>query len=294
MPDFKIFSDSSCDLPESWIAERDITLIYYYVTVNGGLEYLREYKEINTRKFYDLLRNDHIMPKTSLPPIQDYLDAFRPALQAGKDVLCICLTSKFSGSFQSAYNAYNILADEFPNRVIKVIDSKKCTIGQGILVLEAGKMRDQGYTLDEIAETLEKMSEGSKVIFTVDSLEYLQRGGRIGKVTAFAGALLNIKPIIIMFDGELNPIAKVRGRQKAMREIVSMTVKEIGDKKDDYYIATLHSDCLDDLKKVDRDLETRLGRGIDYTDMVVGATIGTHIGPTVVGIGYIPKAESFK
>ncbi|MDR1000847.1 MAG: DegV family protein [Clostridiales bacterium] len=286
---FKIISDSSCDLPSVTLSKHNIDLVRYYVTIDGGLHYMREYEDIQPAELYGLMRANHIMPKTSLPPIQDYLDVFRPALDNGQDILCICLTSKFSGSINSANNAFNLLADEYPDRKIRVFDSRMCTVGQGAIVVQAARLRDMGYSMDETCDVLDKVIKRSRIIFTVDSLEYLQRGGRIGKVTAFAGILLNIKPIICMFGGELNPIAKVRGRRKALNEIVNMIEKDIGGDIDSHLMMTVHSDCVDECALIETELIARMGCEVDYSRVTIGTTIGTHIGPTVVGIGYVPK-----
>ena len=116
------------------------------------------------------------------------MDAMEPALKEGKDVLCLCLSSKFSGSFQSAVNAGNILADDYPDRIIRVIDTTCATGCEGLMVLEACRMRDAGMEIDSVVEKLDKMKESACLYVTVDSLEHLQKGGRIGKASAMAGA----------------------------------------------------------------------------------------------------------
>ncbi|MDR1538867.1 MAG: DegV family protein [Clostridiales bacterium] len=295
MPKFKIISDSSCDLPASVLEENDISLVHYYVTLDGGLHYMKEYKEIMPEAFYDALRTQKsITPKTSLPPIQDYIDAFRPALENGQDVLCVCLTQKFSGSYQSAHNAVNLLKDEFPGRVVRIVDSRSVTISQGILVMQAAQLREKGLPIEDAASIVEALAAESRIIFTVDTLEYLQRGGRIGKVAAFTGTLLNIKPLIYMRDGELNPFSRVRGRHKALHEMVETAARDIGDEALKYTVWLVHADCLDELQAVCNELKQRHNIFPDPRCAVIGATIGTHIGPSAIGIAYILKPEFLK
>ena len=290
MADFKIISDSSCDLPSSVLKHNDISLVHYYVTLDG-VKYQREYAEISPQYFYQRMRTDAPFPKTSLPPTQDYIDAIKPALVAGKDVLCVCMTSKFTGSYQSSLTAGNLLKEEFPDRKIISVDSQQCTMAQGVLVWEAAKLRDAGRSLEETAAALETVKLKYWTYFTLDSLDALQRGGRIGKVSSFWGTLLNIKPVIKLGDGELFPIAKIRGRKKAIAEVVDIVCKEIGDQPEKFHIGLIHSDCLDEIPYVKDILENERGIKVDLPVFTVGTTIGTHIGPTVIGIGCYPKIE---
>ena len=204
----------------------------------------------------------------------------------------MCLTAKFSGSFQSANNAKQILLETYPDSRIEVVDTISVTGTQGMLVYEACRMRDAGYDLDRLLETLEVQKQTTKINFTVDSLDFLQHGGRVGKAAAFAGAILNIKPIIVMKEGELFPESKVRGHKKALKTIFDMTVKEIGDQKDKYTLCVIRAEK--ERQAVAEDLIAQLkaeGFYVTDTPWPVGITIGTHCGPTAVGICYIKQYE---
>ena len=153
-------------------------------------------------------------------------------------------------------------------------------------------MRDAGYDLDRLLETLEVQKQTTKINFTVASLDFLQHGGRVGKAAAFAGAILNIKPIIVMKEGELFPESKVRGHKKALKTIFDMTVKEIGDQKDKYTLCVIRAEK--ERQAVAEDLIAQLkaeGFYVMDTPWPVGITIGTHCGPTAVGICYIKQYE---
>ncbi len=288
MANFKIVSDSSCDLPQSIKDAYDIHIVPYYVTLDGE-NYKREGIEISIREFYHALRTQKIYPKTSLPTTEDYLSAFRPIASQGHDVLCLCLTSKFSGSYQCAVNAMEAIKEEFPERVVYVIDTQQVTATEGILVVEAAKKREAGATITETRDYIESIKGKLKVVFTVNALDYLERGGRIGKASAFAGNLFNIKPIIAFYDGELHPLSKVRGRKKAVAGMIDYLLKDMALVKGDLsqcWMAMLHSDELEEAKEIEAMLKESYGYNFILPPIDVGVTIGTHIGPTVVGVAY--------
>ena len=291
MKPYQIISDSSCDLPTNLLETLNIGIVPYYVSFDT-VSYYKEILELTPETFYDEVKARKVYPKTSLPPIQDYINIFEPYLKEGKDILCICLTSKFSGSYQSAINAGNILLETYPDARIEVMDSISVTGTQGLLVYEACRMRDEGYSLDRLVETLDRQKQTSKINFTVDSLDFLQKGGRVGKASALAGTIQNIKPIIIMTDGELFPSGKVRGHKKALRHIIEMTKEEIGAEKEKYRICVIRAERERQAAAEEVSDELR-GEGFDVTDEIwpIGITIGTHAGPTPIGICYIKKYE---
>lgn len=290
MRPYQIISDSSCDISPEYIDKMNIGIVPFWVSFHGEV-YEKEVFELTPTLFYDTLNKTSVFPKTSQPTIQDYMDVFEPYLKEAKDILCICLSSKFSGSYQSAINAKNMLLETYSDAKIEVIDSRNVSASQGLLVWEAIKMRDDGYTLDQVVEKIEILKETTKINFTVDSLEYLQKGGRIGKVAALAGTILNIKPIIVVRDGELFPESRVRGHKKALHTISTMTRNEIGDKKEQYRLVFLYAQQA--RKELTQELADQFkseGYEIMNPPLVqIGATIGTHAGPTAIGIGYIKK-----
>ena len=261
MSTYKILSDTSCDIPAAVLEQLDVTYVPFHVSFDT-VNYLKELQDITPDEFYDKINADKLYPKTSLPSVQDYMDAMEPVLKEGKDVFCICLTANFSGSYQSGVNAANILSEAYPERKIIVLDKQKYM---------------------------------TKINFTVDSLDYLQKGGRIGKAAALAGAILNIKPIIVMRDGELYPESKVRGHKKALKTIMDMTRNEIGSEKKHYRVLLVRGEK-ERHATVEEMRQTLLAEGFDVMDEIwsVGITIGTHTGPTPIGICYIKKYEYVK
>ncbi len=291
MTKYKIISDSACDLDKTLLEKNDIDVVPFYVTFNEK-DYLKEYVDININEFYEkLLNNSDITVKTSLPSVHDYIDKFTPYLKNGEDILCCCLNSNFSGSYQSALTASNILKEEFPNNKIIVIDTKQATGSQGLFVLQAVRLRDAGYSIEQSLEKLNEIIDYGFIIFVVDTLEYLQKGGRIGKVSAFAGTLLNIKPIIVLKDSELLPYTKARGRKKAISIVYETFIKNYKDKLDDYEFAITQSVSEEECIKLKELLKKE--HSIECTNpfIDIGPTIGSHIGPNVLGISCIKKVN---
>ena len=293
MADFKILSDSSCDMPQELVKACDVHVVPFEITIDGGKTYMKENVDITAAEFNKTLRaNPSISPKTTLPSIQAYSDAFRQYLEQGLDVLCINITAKFSGSHQSAQNAAALLREEFPDRQIAVYDSWLCTGSQCALICEIDRMRKAGLSIDEIIAKCDKIREISRIFVTVDSLKYLQKGGRIGKVSAFAGSLLNIKPIIMFKEGELMPVSKVRGRKKALEEVVSLLNESMPENKSDCVCFLMHADEPDDAALVTQMMKEKYGMEMPYPTLDLGATIGAHIGPTTLAVGFLNKYES--
>lgn len=291
MAEIRIVSDSSCDLPDYILEESNITMIPFYVSFDKE-NYKKERIDITPDEFYHNLEEEKIFPKTSMPSVQDYMDAYTNLVKEGHEVLCITISSQFSGSNQAANNAKTMLLDDYPDAKITVIDSKLCSGGQGLLVLEALRMVKANLALDEIETVLNKIKKDGRIHFTVDTLEYLQKGGRIGKASALAGSILNVKPLISMADGELTPYGIVRGRKKAIKKLVEMTQTDIQGKNiDDYHFCVGGVKCFDEIEK----LEKLLNEVHIYPEppmCQIGATIGTYSGSSAVGMAYIPKYET--
>lgn len=291
MRDYQIFSDSSCDVPQELLTDNGISLIPFYVTFD--LEnYYKENIEISNEKFYDTLMNQKVFPKTSLPSVLDYINYFEPVLQGGRDVLCLCLTQRFSGSYQSAVNAKSILEEKYPEADIQIVDSIQATAGQGIVVLQAAYMRKGGYSLTDNVKRLNEIKPTARIMFTVDTLEYLTKGGRVGKAASLAGTMLNLKPMIQLKDAELIPYSNVRGRKKSLQKILFMVEEyftETGDRYEDYDFCLANATTSEDTQFVQEQVEELIGRRITYPVFQIGVTIGTYTGPGAVGVCFVRK-----
>ena len=288
---FGIVSDSSCDLPESYVQTEQVEIVSFYLSFDRE-EYYREGKEISIPEFYQrMAENPDCFPKTSMPSIQDYVDAFLSFVKKGLPVLCICLSRKLSGSLQAAVNAKQVVEEQFQGARIEVVDSCLATALQGMLVKNAVEMRNAGKTLDEAAEALRSLRQSGHIFFTTDDLKYLEHGGRIGKVASVAGSVLKIKPLIQFYDGELGSAELCRGRKKSLQKIIDKMESYIQDLKiepEDYFLVTGVGLWVPEYDEFKMRLRERLGTsGFRVRDIQIGATIGVHTGPYPLGAGLL-------
>ena len=239
-----------------------------------------------------------VFPKTSMPTVEDYLEAFYPSAREGIPILCICLNGQFSGSYQTARNAAEELREEFPGARVHVMDSRLATVLQGMLVEEAVRLRDLGLTLEEAASALEPLPETGRIFFTTDDLEYLRHGGRIGKAAATTGTLLRVKPLIGYEKGGLVTDGIAQGRKKSLarvRELFFRYVERRGLDLDQYILVTGFGLDQDEHREFSQKVyEELLERGCDRPQVKepyqIGITIGVHTGPTPIGIGLLRRA----
>lgn len=296
MRPYKIFSDSSCDTPTQLLEEHDITLIPFYVSFDKE-NYFKEIIEMPIATFYERLTSEQVFPKTSLPSVQDYIEFFKAELDKGNDVLCLCLSANFSGSYQSAVTAKNILEEDYNDSKIHIVNSISATSGQGLTLLQAVYMKESGFTIEETVAKLEELKNTSRIMFTVGTLEYLQKGGRIGKAASLAGTMLNLKPLIQLKDGELIPYGTIRGRNKSLDKVISMTKEyfnEINASYDDYDFCITTGTSIEEANKLKAMVEDLIGKTINYPIFTIGVTIGTNTGPDALGCCFIKKFNVIK
>lgn len=293
---FEIVSDSSCDLPQEYTEREKVTIVPFYVSFDGK-HYDREGKEISVTEFYrKMAEQTGCYPKTSMPSAEDYREAFLPFVREGRPVLCICLTRKFSGSMQAALNAKQELEEEFENVRIEVMDSELVTGLQGMFVKEAVGLRNQGAALEEAVRILEPIRSTGRIFFTTRDLKYLEHGGRIGKVTSIAGSVLNIKPLLQYYDGELAAPEICRGRKRSLQKLIDMMFSYIEKSHinlEEYYLLTGEGLPIPEYGTFKQQLREELkahGYAVrDWEDVQIGATIGVHTGPYPMGIGLLKK-----
>ena len=297
---FHIISDGSCDLPTELAQEKNITVVPFYVSFDDE-HYLKENVEIGIRDFYQqMVDRKGVYPKSSMPSIQDYQEAFLPFAQAGIPVICICITTKFSGSMQSALNTRALLLEKYPQAEITVIDATINTVLQGQYVLEAARLRDQGVSYTDTVTRLEEIKHTGRIFFTVGNMEYLKHGGRIGKVAALAGSVLDIRPVITLKQGEIFPTGADRGRKRTTKkalELLLAYLRENGEHGlgvERYSIAVGYGyDIEEGAAFRDHALDTLQKKGYDIEEIPlyqIGATIAVHTGPYPLGFGIIEKA----
>ncbi len=294
---YQIITDGSCDLGQEIPQKMGIKVVPFYVTFNGK-DYKKEIEEIGVREFYqEMVDNPDKFPKSSLPSVQDYVEAFTPYAKEGKDIICLCITVKFSGSFNSARTAAESMKEEYPDVKIEVIDTTVNTVLQGILTLEAVRMQQAGLSFGETVAGIERIKASGRIIFTVGNYEYLIHGGRIGKVMGSAASTLGIKPLIMLREGEIFPIGISRSRKKALKRLIEQ-IKEhfhkIGESPDDYQIVVGYGYDYEEAAVFRDELLASLKTYSNYESidiLQIGATIGVHTGPYPIGLGLIKKFD---
>lgn len=292
---YQIITDGSCDLGQEIPQKAGIKVVPFYVTFDGE-NYKKEIEEIGVREFYQqMVDHPDQFPKSSLPSVQDYVEAFTPYVKEGKDIICLCITVKFSGSYNSAKTAADSLKEEYPDVKIQVIDTTVNTVLQGILVEEAVQMQQAGLSFEETVAGVERIKVTGRIIFTVGNYEYLIHGGRIGKVMGNAASTLGIKPLIMLREGEIFPIGISRSRKKACKRLIEQTREhfdKIGESPDDYRIVVGYGYDYEEAVSFRDELLASLKTysGYESIDIYqIGATIGVHTGPYPIGLGLIRK-----
>ena len=293
---FRVTSDSSCDITPEQEQAYHIGIVPYYVSFDGE-EYRKERQEISVEAFYkQMVENPHVFPKTSLPTVEDFEAVFRPILEAGEPLVYFNLTSKFSSSFQLANMVAEGLREEFPHAKIAVIDSISATVQQGLLVLEAARMAQDGLSFEEAVEKIEKLKKTSCIFYTTADLSYLQKGGRIGKLLKTAAIALKIKPLIHLHNGELFPDGIARSRKRSLQKIMERAIAFFADKNpDDYRVCIGYGYDKAEAQAFLAEFSQAMA-DIGFTGQVeayqIGVSIGVHNGPAPLGISMIRKYDA--
>jgi len=287
MINYKILTDTGCDLPFELLQENDVDVIGMVVNFNGE-EYIEDnWGKINIEDYYNALRAGAQPTTSQITPTRFY-DFFIPYLEKGKDILYIGFSSTLSGTFGSANIAKDMLLEKYPERTIELVDSNCASVGVGLLVLAAAQKKIDNTPLDELTSWLEHAKQNVNHIFTVDDLNHLKRGGRVSGFSATVGTMLSIKPILYMSEeGKLINIDKVKGRKKSINTMSEYFGKGILDDLTSEVIIA-HGNCDDDaalLKKLIEDIY-----GIKNVLVVpLGMTIGAHTGANVINIVFFGK-----
>ena len=285
MREYVITTDNTADLPYSYYKQHDIE--YMYLTYQMEGETYGKQDEMEFKDFYERMRKGS-MPTTSQVNSEEAKEVLRPLLIQGKDILHLAFSSGLSGSYNSVRMAAEELREEFPERKIVVIDSLCASLGEGLFVDKAVEMKEEGKSLEENAAWLEEHKLNFCHVFTVDNLFHLHRGGRVSKVAAVVGTMINLKPLLhVDNEGHLIPLKNVRGRRKSLSGLVTMMEERIGDWKDkNTKIFISHGDCQEDAEYVARLVREKFGYET-FLINTIGATIGAHAGPGTVALFFL-------
>jgi DegV family protein with EDD domain len=293
MKHFDIYVDSGANIPNELVKERDIHVISFFCTVNGEERKCYEQDipfEQTAKQFYDDMRAGADV-KTSLLPAATFVEAMKPSLKAGKDVLLLTISSGISGTFNQAKEAKAELEKAYPNNKVFVLDSANASMGTGLLALKAADLRDLGESSEAAAQWVEANAYKMNSYLTVGDLNYLRKTGRISTTVAIAGTLLNIKPIL-RADGSANAkitsFTKAHGRKKAIASLAKI-FSETAIDPTNQRISIMHADCEEDALAL-----AELLREQGVRDIIVGyydLATGSHVGPGTVALFFMGKSR---
>ena len=285
MSEYVITTDNNSDLPEKYFKDHGVGCMYLSYSMDGK-NYTHE-NFLPEHEFYEAMRNGS-MPTTAQVNPENAKALLEPYLKEGKDILHIAFSSGLSGTYNSSRIAAEELMEEYPDRRIIVVDSLSASLGQGLLVWLAQQKKELGQTLEDVADWVEKNKLKMVHLFTVDDLNHLYRGGRVSRTTAIVGSMLNIKPVLhVDNEGKLTAIGKVRGRKKALQELVKLMDEKIGSFGADCdTIFISHGDCEQDAQYVAAKVKEKYNiKNIIINQ--VGATIGAHSGPGTMALFFV-------
>lgn len=280
----RIFTDSGCDLPKSYYEENDVALFPLRVQLNG-----KEFDDviaIDSKEIYDAIRQG-AHPKTSQVSPELFLKQFENLAKNNEEGIYIAFSSELSGTYGTAVMIRNQVLEQYPTLQLAIIDSKCASLGHGMLIEEAVQLRNAGTSMDEIVKKITSLSSQMEHLFTVEDLDYLAKGGRVSKASAFLGGLLSIKPILNVEDGKLVPIEKSRGRKKAISRMLDL-MQERGGDFSEKIVGISHSDDPTLANEVKNLIQEKLApKAIQIT--MIGSVIGSHVGPGTIAIFFTNK-----
>lgn len=289
MREFIITADSNCDLLPDYIEVKKIGIIPHYYDIDG-VTYGGEIN-ITPKEFYDKMRAG-LMPTTTASNPAVIRDTFRKYVNQGYDILHISFSSFLSGGHSNVVTGAREICEEYPEARIIVLDSLNVSLAEGMVVMKAVDLKEAGKSLDETVNWIEEHKMNFCVQFTVDDLFHLQRGGRVSKMTAIIGSMINVKPILIVNnEGALVSNSTARGRKKSLATIVNNMESQMGKFKDEKnVICVVHADALEDAQYVVNLIKEKLN-----TDNVmintVSPSIGAHSGPGAIGICFMGEGR---
>ena len=277
----RIVTDSSADLPQNLIDQHQITVLPCYVVVDD-LTY-KDGIEIQPDAFYARLQAEGRTPTTSQPTVADFQALYRDLVSQGHQVISIHVSAKLSGTLNSAEQAKASLVD---SSQVEIIDSRLASIPLGLAVLDAASILETGAKFHQAADKIRQGLDRHHGLFALDTLEYLHKGGRIGKARAFMGSVLSVKPILRIQDGEAHPVERPRNRDRAIRRLVELAQ----DLAPVQRLAVIYSTDPERMATLKQDLT-----GLLPADQIIearfGSTLGTYIGPDALGVAITQSAS---
>ena len=274
-----IITDGACSLTPAMGKEFGLHVVPVHVSFNG-----KSYKsgvDLDADEFYRLLRTSKDLPTTSQPTALDFVNANTQLAEEAEEIVTIVVSHLLSATLQSAQMAQQ----EFSTVPVHVIDSESVSLGLGMIAIAAARAAAEGQNAQQILQLVERIKKSINIIFTVDTLEYLHKGGRIGGGAAFLGSALKIKPILYVKDGRIEPLEKQRTQTRAIARMLELVEEKAGGSKT--HFAILHCDA----EKEAQELGEKVKAKFNCASLVIseaGSVIGTHAGPGTLGVVFYP------
>ena len=282
MNDYIILTDTGCDLTAEMIEALGIRVLALELNVEGNAS---ASKDIGVKEFYDHLRSGR-KATTSAIGIDRFSRTMEPVLKVGKDILYLGFSSGLSGTFNAGFVAARELAERYPERKIYTVDTLAASMGQGLLVYLAARMKAEGASIEEVRDFVENNKLNLCHWFTVDDLMFLKRGGRINAATAVMGTMLSIKPVLhVDNDGKLISVSKARGRKAAI-DALFLKMGETGTDLEGQTVFISHGDCIDDANYLAKKIKEKYSVK-DIIIGFIGPVIGAHSGPGTLALFYL-------
>ena len=282
MPNVAIVTDSVADLPPQVAEEFGITVVP--LVVRFGTDLYRDSLDLSPDQFYEKLRTSKVLPATSVPPPAAFADAYNKLAEKTNEIVVISLTSKVSATYQVALQAVGLMKKKCR---VEVIDSQWAVMAQGFIAIAAAKAAQGGASLDEVLDAAHHTMHRVGIRAAFDTLEYLERGGRIGKAQAFLGSLLKVNPIIGIKDGEVHPCARERSRAKAINYLYNFAAS-FGKVEG---LAVEYATDLDEANRLVRRLHSKYPQVPIYLSRA-SPVIGTHTGPGLILVSVLGDKQS--
>jgi DegV family protein with EDD domain len=273
-----IVTDTSAHIPQHLIETHGIEVIPLWVRF--GEKAFREGTDLTNKEFFALLRQNQEFPSTSQPSAGEFLELYSKLLDQGKDIISIHLSSKLSGTVSSARSA----AEMLPGAKITVIDSLWVSMPMGWVVLAAVRAAAEGQPYEEVVGMVERLLSRVGVVFVVDTLEYLRRGGRIGGAACWVGTLLNVKPLLELRDGRVEPLARVRNKKAAQQRMLDEVSERVKGARN-LRLAVLHADAPEEARQTVESVRALFPEA-EMIVAEIGPAISSHTGPNTLGLAY--------
>ncbi len=279
---FQIMTDTSANLPSALAREKNITVLPFFYYINGARHTCLDTKAFDQQNFYDAMREGADITTSQINP-QTYIDAMKPLLEQGIDVLFVGMAGGISGAYHSAEIAAEELHESFPERKILLVDSLGASLGEGMLALKAAELKQQGHSLEEVQQFLLEYRYRMCNIFTVDDLKYLRKSGRLSNISSLLGTLLQIKPLLKgSAEGKIVAFSKVRGRKNSLQALAARYDEYVVD-AGSQTIAIAHADCQEDANYL-IELLKRNHPPKDVLTVCSEPVTGSHVGPGTIAL----------